>query len=70
MWRVDGADAVDDPTLTDSLLDVLGDVRDGEAAGGAQLVLDLERLHCTDILSVAATLGRTEPSVTLNRAGP
>jgi hypothetical protein len=33
-------------------------------------VLDLERLHCAHILSVAATLGRTEPSVTLNRAGP
>jgi hypothetical protein len=33
-------------------------------------VLELERLHDSDILSVASEAGPTEPSVTLTRAGP
>ena len=70
MRRVDRADAVGDPALAHGLRDVLGDVGDGETAGGAELVLELERLHDPDILSAAGAAGSPEPSVTLARAGP
>ena len=43
--RVDAADAVADPALVDGLLHLVGDVGDGQPAGGAQVCLVLEGLH-------------------------
>ena len=70
MGRVHRADTVDDLALTHGLLHVLGDIGDGQAPGGAELVFELERLHDLDILSAARWVGSPEPSVTLTCAGP
>src|SRR5204863_500010 len=43
--RVDAGDAVDDPTLLDCVAHLLGDVADGQAAGGSKLSLVLKDLH-------------------------
>ena len=48
--------------LADGLLDVLGDVGDGQPAGGAQLVLELERLHDAGH-SVSSAQGRLAGTV-------
>src|SRR4029453_1936320 len=43
--RVDAGDAVDDAALANRLRHLLGDVADGEPAGGSKLSLVLEDLH-------------------------
>src|SRR4029079_6833330 len=45
--RVQAGDPVDDAALPDGLLDLLGDVADGQAAAGSKLSLVLEDLHRT-----------------------
>ncbi len=59
-----------DAALSHGLLDVLRDVRHGQPTGGAQLVLELERLHDSYILSVAGEAVSPQPSVTLASRGP
>src|SRR5204862_3447751 len=78
--RVDAGDPLGNAALADCFDDLLGDVADGQPAGGPQFCLALEDLHdalsllapaCHDppILRVPAAYVTGEPSIPRHAAG-